>query len=359
MRVSDLIDILSQVTDRYESDGGSIREVDATVSGGDDGPSATIDVVVPPRGSEPRPDAAPEAARLEDDGTLRLEFAPSALPAMEEYAPDGVAVAADGVRVTDDGDVVATFAVGFEDGAPTASEAAPSAELATADAGSEVGSEADSETDLDPEVARALESARDEDLPPYEDVAYLERLYESFDTFAEMAAVLEMDVAVETVRRYMIDAGVHDPVSYDVDAADERTDPTETDRPSASAGDPESDPSREPDEPADPIERLSTERLVADGLGLPEGVDLEELIEAVESAMTLRDVCRRLELEREPARELLAQLDLLDLVVRRVYASSEPEAGPSREAIAERIRGSADQPQTRSERRGDARPALS
>ncbi|ELY55702.1 hypothetical protein C492_15546 [Natronococcus jeotgali DSM 18795] len=356
-----MIDILSQITDRYESDGGSVREVDATVSGRHDGPSATIDVVVPPRGSGPRTDAAPEAARLEDDGTLRLEFPASALPAMEEYAPDGVAVAADGVRVTDDGDVVATFAVGFEDGAPTASETVPSSGLATADAGSEVGSEADSETDLDPEVARALESARDEDLPPYEDVAYLEELYESFDTFAEMAAVLEMDVAVETVRRYMIDAGVHDPVSYDVDAADERTDATATgtDRPSASAGDPESDPSREPDEAADPIERLSTERLAADGLGLPEGVDLEDLIEAVESAMTLRDVCRRLELEREPARELLAQLDLLDLVVRRVYASSEPEAGPSRETIAERIRGSADRPQTRSERRGDPRPALS
>ncbi|AGB39045.1 hypothetical protein [Natronococcus occultus] len=351
MSIGDSVDTLSQIIDRYETDGGSVQQVDAAISGHDDGPSASVDVLVSPCDS----DSAPETARLED-GTLQLEFDASVLPALEEYAPDGVRITSDGACVTGDGDVVVTFAVEFEDVESTEREGSTPPTLEPA-IDSELAASEDAEDDppvdphpeLDAETVRALADARDEDVPPYEDVPYLEALYESLDTFEAMADVLEMDVAAETVRRYMIDAGVHDPVSYDVD---EDVEPDGQ----ASASEPEPD---SPDEVADPIERLPTERLAADGLGLPEGVDLEELIDAVESSMTLREVCRRLELERERARELLAQLDLLDLVVRRVYASSEPEAGPSREVIAERIRGSTDRSRTPSEGYDDFRPALS
>ncbi|MFB6252090.1 MAG: hypothetical protein ABEI27_10480 [Halobellus sp.] len=62
-------------------------------------------------------------------------------------------------------------------------------------------------------------AVRDESIPPYEDTAYLRRLYETCETFDEMSERIEMDVSAETVRRYMIDAGVHSPRSYTLDEA--------------------------------------------------------------------------------------------------------------------------------------------
>ncbi|ELY54541.1 hypothetical protein C491_18104 [Natronococcus amylolyticus DSM 10524] len=393
MRIGDSVDTLSQIVDRYEADGGVIRQVDATISGRADAtaPSVSVDVVAPlcnGTAAESDTSTTPETARLDDDGGLSLEFSRSALPAIAEYAPDGVVVTRDDARVTADGDVVVTFAIGFEEEATSARAEPPAGSAAESDAGTEptetdgsletgdpldeegvgpvstgarLGSEAEAESAIDSELSRALEDARNEELPPYDDAEYLQCLYESFETFAAMADVLEMDVAAETVRRYMIDAGVHDPVSYDVadaEETEERTEPVdEPDDQSAAEGsdatasDAEPAPAR-PDGTADPVEDIPERPLVADGIGLPDDVEVEGLIDAVESAMTLYDVSRALDLERDRTRELLEELDLIDLVVRRVYASRTPEEGPSREEIAERIRGS---DQHRSERRaGDA-----
>ena len=396
MRIGDSVDTLSQIVDRYEADGGVIRQVDATISGRADatGPSVSVDVVAPlcnGTASESDSSTAPETARLDDDGGLSLEFSRSALPAIAEYAPDGVVVTRDDARVTADGDVVVTFAIGFEEEATSARAETPAGSAAESDAGTEpnetdgpletskahdedgvdpvstesrLGSEPETESGIDSELSRALEDARNEELPPYDDAEYLQCLYESFETFAAMADVLEMDVAAETVRRYMIDAGVHDPVSYDVVDAEETEERTESvDEPddqsaaegsdaTASDADPEPAPAR-PDGTADPAEDIPERPLVADGIGLPDDVEVEGLIDAVESSMTLYDVSRALGLERGRTRELLEGLDLIDLVVRRVYASRTPEEGPSRKEIAERIRGS---DQHRSERRaGDTR----
>ncbi|MFU8867578.1 hypothetical protein [Natronococcus sp.] len=389
MRIGDSVETLSQIVDRYEADGGVIRQVDATISGRADaaGPSVSVDVVVPlceTTASESESGMAPEAARLNDDGGLRLEFAPSTLPAIAEYAPDGVAVTRDRARVTADGDVVVTFAIGFEEepardetsassaGEPDAGTEPSETERpletdesldedgvdpASTDARSGDESETASAIGIDPEIVRALEDARNEELPPYDDVEYLRCLYESFETFAAMADVLEMDVAAETVRRYMIDAGVHDPVSYDVADAEETAeragsvvdsseqspaDGSESPADDADAdADSESEPDlAHPDGTGDPVDAVPEERLVADGIGLPDGVEVEGLIDAIESSMTLYDVSRALEFERDRTRDLLERLDLIDLVVRRVYASRTPERGPSREEIAERIRGS-------------------
>ncbi len=391
MRIGDSVDTLSQIVDRYEADGGVIRQVDATISGRADsaGPSVSVDVVVPlcdATASESASGTAPEAARLDDDGGLHLEFAPSALPTIAEYAPDDVIVARDDARVTADGDVVVTFALGFEEESEPARDETPASSAAESDAGvepaetdgpletdetldgdgvnpvstdSQLGSKPETESAIDSEVSRALEDARNEELPPYDDAEYLRCLYESFETFAAMADVLEMDVAAETVRRYMIDAGVHDPVSYDVDDTAEAEDraesvadsseqlPADGSESVASDAEPEPDLAR-PDGTAEPADDIPERPLVADGIGLPDDVEVEGLIDAVESSMTLYDVSRALDLERGRTRELLEGLDLIDLVVRRVYASRAPEEGPSREEIAERIRGS---DQHRSERR--------
>jgi hypothetical protein len=51
------------------------------------------------------------------------------------------------------------------------------------------------------------------DSPAYRDPALLEAVYEDYDTFAEMTDALDVDVTPQTVRRYMIKYGIHEPAS--------------------------------------------------------------------------------------------------------------------------------------------------
>lgn len=156
--------------------------------------------------------------------------------------------------------------------------------------GTDVGSEGDG--------TGAHERERDRDRPPFEDPELLAAVYEDNDTFAEMVEALGMDVTPETVRRYMIDHGIHQPASY---------------------GEEESDPV-----------------VLADGIGLPEGVTVEGLADAVADAKTPGGVGRRLGIERETAVETLRELGLLELVVGRVATENERAVG--RRAVLERLR---------------------
>lgn len=47
-----------------------------------------------------------------------------------------------------------------------------------------------------------------------QELPHIRRLYEISETFDEMSDLIELDVSAETVRRYMIDAGIHSPESY-------------------------------------------------------------------------------------------------------------------------------------------------
>lgn len=49
--------------------------------------------------------------------------------------------------------------------------------------------------------------------PPYRDPNRLETVYEEYDTFAQMTEALDVDVTPQTVRRYMIQHGIHEPES--------------------------------------------------------------------------------------------------------------------------------------------------
>ncbi|PSQ18948.1 hypothetical protein BRD00_03385 [Halobacteriales archaeon QS_8_69_26] len=234
---------------------------------------------------------------------------------------------------------------------------------------------------------------RDPDVPPFEDETYLQQVYDAYDTFDGMAEELDVAVTSETVRRYMIDAGVHEPASYDTDGTGEEAADDEVD-----AGDPDDDEARddnearaneEPDDdearvdeepdadedraddepdaggagvddadgsagpdresegtadPAaggsppdqgfdgtDPVEEIA----LTDGIGLPDGVPLDELVAAVEDARTMYDVQRRLGIDRPEARETLRDLGLLNLVVGRL--ATEEERNVSRQGIVERI----------------------
>lgn len=156
----------------------------------------------------------------------------------------------------------------------------------------------------DGDVAAAPADADAREVPPFEDPELLARVYEDNDTFAEMVDALGMDVTPETVRRYMIDHGIHQPASRGEDGN----------------GD---------DEDTDPV-------VLADGFGLPEGVTAEGLADAVAGAKTPGGVGRRLGIGRQAAVESLRELGLLDLVLGRVATENERAVG--REAVLERLR---------------------
>ena len=149
--------------------------------------------------------------------------------------------------------------------------------------------------DLDP-VDAALEAARTQELRPYDDVAYLQELYDRCDTFAEMSERIDMDVSGETVRRYMIQAGIHEPA---------------TARPAA-------------------------EEMDVPDLDLPRDIDPGKLVEAVAEARTVYEVASRLEIDQRGCRELLGDLGVLDLVLCRMATADEMTV--DRGVVCDRLR---------------------
>ena len=81
---------------------------------------------------------------------------------------------------------------------------------------------------------------------------------------------------------------------------------------------------------------VGAEKLVTDGIGLPNSVRIPDVVDAVVVSVTLYGFARRVGLEQEDARELLQQLNLLDFVPRRLPTGRKQEL--SHEDVAERIR---------------------
>jgi len=163
----------------------------------------------------------------------------------------------------------------------------------------------------------------DRDVPPFEDAELLADIYDSCETFAEMADVIEMDITAETVRRYMIQHGIHEPNSYDT----ARTNAEET-------GDDTDTPSPAPDADA------PTSEVVTDGMGLPESVTIDDIVDAVDAANTIHEVGRAIGVERMDAFELLQEFDLLECVMGKLSTEADREVG--RDEILDRIRRAAD-----------------
>jgi hypothetical protein len=139
-----------------------------------------------------------------------------------------------------------------------------------------------------------------------------------------MADALDMDVTAETVRRYMIDFGIHEPSSYDTGAGDGSDEAQEVDEA------PEIDEAPE----ADDVE--GTPPVLSDGIGLPDDITVETLIETVERSNTIYEVKRDLGVGREDALEMLRECNLLDLVMCRL--ATEAERDITREDVVERLR---------------------
>lgn len=199
--------------------------------------------------------------------------------------------------------------------------------------GTDEVAEADDDSDgdaLDDRLARI----RSDDVPPYDDTDYLRLLYESCGTFTEMSDRIEMDVAAETVRRYMIQADIHDPNSYntaahhatyedsDNETADSVTDESETVMDGVESG-------------LLPSANIQEEQFVTDGIGLPDGVTLEDIVDAVASSPTVYRVQRSLGLDYGETHDLLRQLNVIDFVLHRIDDAPDEI---SKDDVVQRIR---------------------
>jgi hypothetical protein len=142
----------------------------------------------------------------------------------------------------------------------------------------------------------------------------------------------------------MIEAGVHDPTPYDTgDGAVPPGEPAAGDdgaaeepAPARADGDIADDPTGEPSSPGADGDTVPDEQLVTDGVGLPEHLCMGDVVTAVVESVTVHEVQRRLGLGQRRTRDLLDQLDLLDLVLHRVAA--DPEREVSRDDVVSRIR---------------------
>lgn len=158
------------------------------------------------------------------------------------------------------------------------------------------------------------------DVPPFRDPDLLAEVYASCDTFSEMTDEIGMDVTAETVRRYMIEHGIHEPNSYDT-----------TDRTGTNTSD-----ENGPQETMVDTDEETDQVVLADGIGLPDDVTVETLIETVKRSNTIYEVKQNVGIERQDALEMLRELNLLDLVVGRL--ATEAERDISRDEIVERLR---------------------
>ena len=319
-------DVLSDIVDTCESHGGSVQSVEATM-----GADVTVRLVVDHELAAGTNEVfTPETATLTEEGELCVRFqAPSLetlLPSEAPITPGGTET----VAVTDEGALRCTheFTLDSErsDTDEAASEPAPTESVARNPTETEATDPeaTESATGAESTLQSELDAARDESLPPYEDTSYLRTLYESCETFEEMSRLIEMDIVAETVRRYMVDAGVHTPDSYESKVADD------VDGDGRLAADDSADAAPEPSAgpPAD-------EQLVADGIGLPDGVGVTDLVDAVVEAATVYEVDRDLGLGQGQTRELLRRLGLLDQVTGRV---ADDHPGPGRDEVVRRIR---------------------
>lgn len=220
------------------------------------------------------------------------------------------------------------------------SPAESTAQQGSSDAGTEDG---DPDSEADPDEESGIERRRP-DVPAFEDTEYLQEVYDTYETFAEMAGELDMDVTAETVRRYMIDVGVHEPTCYDtgLDATD--SDPSEDEE---RVADERAESDHRAEDETDPDDQIPgpgdaddpSQVLLADGIGLPNGVSGEEFVEIVMDSKTLYEVQRQLDVEREEAQQLLSDHNLLDLVMGQLRMESQRNV--TRETVIERLRESA------------------
>ena len=325
-------DVLSTIVGEQKSRGRSVRNVEATTSGST--LCVTMEVLVPLHSAstdETDRGVAVETTSLTDEGTLTVELAVPELIPLPSSTETTVTVSGRTVEVARESLLVTldlTIDPPEADTPETACREATNG-VTGDNGGSEIG-HARPDVVSDAEPAEDLEASRNESIPPYEDVEYLRAIYQECDTFSEMRDEIAMDVSAETVRRYMIDAGIHEPTAYET-----ATDRTRNGHHTEDGASDREKP-RESSAEDDSQQSFPDTQLVADGIGLPDDVEIADIIDVVVRSSTVYEVKRELGLNDGYARELLKQLDLLDLVMCRM--SRAPDREVTYEEAAARVR---------------------
>lgn len=193
-------------------------------------------------------------------------------------------------------------------------------------------------------------------IAPYKDPDVLETVYEQHDSFPKMTEALGVDVTSETVRRYMVKYGIHDPEGSNDDATDRTGSENETasgdaataegERAIGSSDDSNAAPSPVEESPAtangtdtestaDDSERSEfgersvaeilaetnleeDESLIADGVGVPRSLTVADLTETLDRSRTVSEVKHALDLDHDQTRRVLNELGVISFVTGRL-----------------------------------------
>jgi len=280
---------------------GALRKLADVV----DGLEAAVDVV----------DASTSERDLVEGDRVALDLAVTT-DVFKDALAECAEVDAENVSIADDGTVTADLSIAVPVDGNDAAGRDPEGEAVKAESPGVEGDDVENTVDEDAIESNGSHSGRETDspgvkeepdTPVHRDPEKLRAVYEEYDTFDEMTEALGADVTAQTVRRQMIDHGIHEPASGgksgEAEVGSEARDEPETDG-----------------EEGDAVETTGDEgqTTIADGIDLPAATTLEELKRVVGSARTLYDVQRELGIDRERARRLLSELDLLDLVSGRL-----------------------------------------
>lgn len=179
------------------------------------------------------------------------------------------------------------------------------------------------ETVDDPEPTDTETDKRESAEPAYRDPGRLQAVYDQYDTFREMTEALGVDVTPQTVRRHMIDHGIHEPSPRDLIGAEATAESAEST--SSSGG-----------------KSIDEDGGLDANVELPAGVTVTDLAQAIQRSRTIQETSHQLDLDKDVTRDLLTELDVLDLVLGRITTNGEQDV--SMEDIKERIQAAASGP---------------
>lgn len=174
----------------------------------------------------------------------------------------------------------------------------------------------------------------------YKDPNFLRELYDQNDTFAEMAEQAEEDISASTIRRHMIDYGIHEPKSYNISSEKSGNSSisdgggNEVESLDEVGGLVES-PEGINGDLSDSNNEVNFQNLLR-GLGIKKEINLDELKTTVSESDTILETSNHLGIPKDKTRDLLLEMDLIDAVLGRLSEKEKREISIGE--IDERIR---------------------
>lgn len=172
-------------------------------------------------------------------------------------------------------------------------------------------------------------------LPAYQDPAKLRAVYEEYDTFKAMTEALAVDVTPETVRRYMIEHGIHTPNPKNSDTGsnapnaegapvDEGTETQVSNGQVAANNDTPGtgDARRGARAPSTSTDWQDNLNLPTD-VDLPRDLTLDELAETISKANTVYEIQQQVDMREDDIRQLLKDLELYEYIMGRLSTVDE------------------------------------